>query len=206
MDQLINNRNPNDNFTVTEDEQVSSVDELPETARIMMGLPSSDNGDHFRYMRIHRYGANFAVGRLPDMNSYQMTIGDGFIGCHLIHRRNGPHCNEIIRAFYQQDYAIDTLENIAFMGVVNAETAPLVMNVHYPSRGIEFATVEADENPQVWSHGTPEYQEILGTAIGKTVAYFVLSCFQRGTRPISRILTWSEDNSLCMVFEIGRTG
>ncbi|KAJ5135526.1 uncharacterized protein N7515_004804 [Penicillium bovifimosum] len=196
MQDLIDNGDPDNDWEVVENTFVNSVADLPEAARIMMGLPTSDDGAHFRHMRIKR----------KDLDCYEMTTGEAFIACHLIFRYSGPHCNEVTNALYEQDFRIESLRNVAFIQVVNPETAPLVTGVLYPRRGMRFAYGVADQEPQVWLHGTPEYQEILGTEIGKTVAYLVLSCFQRGTRPISRIITCSDSgDSLCMVFEIGYT-
>lgn len=38
--------------------------------------------------------------------------------------------------------------------------------------------------------GTPEFQQILGTRVGKTVAYIILNSFDPGTRKIARIAMW----------------
>ncbi|KAJ5135527.1 uncharacterized protein N7515_004805 [Penicillium bovifimosum] len=213
MQELINNQNPDNNWEVIEDTFVSSVVHLPETGRILMRLPSSDDGAHFRHMSIKREAADETI--LTDMECessqrdiYEMTIGNGFIAGHTLCRRNGPHCNEIMRAFYEQDFGLETLKYVAFTEVINAETAPLVVHAHYPRRGLRFETVAAGKKHQIWPHGTREFQEILGTEIGKTVAYLLLCCFERGTRRISQIRTWSVNSgfSLCIVFEIGKAG
>ncbi|KAJ5135525.1 uncharacterized protein N7515_004803 [Penicillium bovifimosum] len=203
-----------DNWTLRDSRFVPSVSDLPETARIMMGLPSPDNGAQLRHMRIERHGgrdaqASRAQVRMPRYNSHSVTTGDGFIVCHRMFRWDGPWWNEIARAFYEVDFPIGALKYVAFMEIVNEQTAPLVVGVHYPRRGIRFATMGVDEPDQVWLHGSREYQEILGTALGKSVAYLILSCFQRGTKRISRILTWNTpvafSPSLGMLFEIENT-
>jgi len=55
---------------------------------------------------------------------------------------------------------------------------------------------------RTWEYGTDEYQALLGTQIGKISASFVLGAFPRGTRRISRVVTWINDSLLYMRFDI----
>ncbi|KAJ5549589.1 hypothetical protein N7513_006823 [Penicillium frequentans] len=55
---------------------------------------------------------------------------------------------------------------------------------------------------RTWNHDTDEYQALLGTQIGKISASLVLGAFTRGTRRISRVVTWINDSLLYMRFDI----
>jgi hypothetical protein len=210
MNQLIHNSNPADNWNVVENSAVSYVADLREDERRMMGLPSADNGElNFRHLQLDKVGTDETLpnrNRQPLWNNYTMTIGKGFIACHSMFRWDGPMWNEMARAFYEYDFAMPTLKYVCIMNIINEQTAPLVKGVLYPRRGIRFSTMANDQPHLVWAHGTPEYQEILGTAIGKAVCYLLLSSFSRGTRRISRILTWGvRGTNMYMLFEIEDT-
>ncbi|KAJ5561760.1 hypothetical protein N7535_003779 [Penicillium sp. DV-2018c] len=185
VQQLINN-----NEWDTDIRPIDYVPGFPETEHRRLGLPSSNDGANFR---------------MP-FNKYEMTIGEGFIASHGMFRWDGPRWNEIARAcyLYKNDFAIESLRYVIFTQVINEHTEPLVTEVLYPRRGMEFgSTTKIDPHPQVWRRGTPEYQEILGTPLGKAVAYLVLSSFQRGTKRISQIRTFCYScPELCMIFEI----
>ncbi|KAJ5183846.1 hypothetical protein N7492_001462 [Penicillium capsulatum] len=61
--------------------------------------------------------------------------------------------------------------------------------------------------PQTWPRGSDEYDALLGSQIGKVVAYLVLGGFERGTRRIARIMTWpAERRRLMMRFDIEIAG
>ncbi|KAJ5561758.1 hypothetical protein N7535_003781 [Penicillium sp. DV-2018c] len=171
----------------------NSVSGLPDTEQRRMGLPTSDNGASLREPRMQ-------------FNNYKMTIGEGVIASSMMFRWDGPRWNELARAMYIEgaNFPIETLRYVTFVQVINEQTEPLVRYILYPRRGMEFgAATEIDPHPQVWLHGTPEYQEMLGSPLGKAVAYLVLASFQRGTRRISRIRTFSyPGHTLCMTFEI----
>ncbi|KAJ5576905.1 hypothetical protein N7535_003831 [Penicillium sp. DV-2018c] len=173
-----------------------SVHELPETERVEMRLPGPEHGAQFQHMELEQHGTSRRQReRKNPINQYKMTIGEGFIASHLMYRGDGPHWNEIARAFYRDaDFRIETLRYVTLTSVVNDETAPLVMGVLYPRRSIRFGTMTVGYPTQVWPHGTREYQEILGTQLGKAVAYLILSSFPRGTRRISQVRTWSHSD------------
>lgn len=91
----------------------------------------------------------------------------------------GPWISEVCMAAYQMHFPLFTLRHIFIANLNEKETK-------------EFATerLKLEMDPKAFKSGTPEFQQILGTRIGKTVAYIVLNSFDRGTRKISKISMW----------------
>ncbi|KAJ5137536.1 hypothetical protein N7526_003769 [Penicillium atrosanguineum] len=113
--------------------------------------------------------------------------GPGVIFLEVLESKKGfPHISDITLAFYKRDFPIDTLKYIFVCIVVQPETLNFVRDLLYPANSIPWP----NDKPQAWSLGTPEYEALLGTRIGKMVAYTVLGGFNRGTRRIKQILSW----------------
>lgn len=88
-----------------------------------------------------------------------------------------------------------------FIDIGNEETGPYIRHELYPRFGVGW--LQAGEvNCMVFRHGSAEYQELLGTKLGKAVACLVLSSFPRGTMQITRIVTWCDSTTPQMRFEI----
>lgn len=94
------------------------------------------------------------------------------------------HMSEVSLAFYETDYLIDTLGHVIITNVVNEDTI-FFLSGELHGDHLEFS----DDWWRTWECGTPEYDALLGTRIGKMVAYMVLGGFERGTKRISRINT-----------------
>ncbi|OQE39821.1 hypothetical protein PENCOP_c006G07069 [Penicillium coprophilum] len=116
-------------------------------------------------------------------------------------RLDGPQWSQIAQAHYQDFFDIDSLKYVFRMTVVNEETHTFVDKVLYPRYGLELA---GDSQLRTWLYDTDEYQEIMGTPLGKAVGALVLGAFTRGTRRISQILTWQYDGDLQMRFDISQ--
>ncbi|KAJ5673921.1 hypothetical protein N7462_009360 [Penicillium macrosclerotiorum] len=109
-----------------------------------------------------------------------------------------PYISEISLAVYARDYERNTLRSVFIDNAVNVQTGDLIRNVinsNWPAN-----------RSQLWLMGSQEYEEILGTRLGKVVAYIVLGAYPRGTHVISRIETWSvlPHGILQMRFDINR--
>ncbi|CAG8221760.1 unnamed protein product [Penicillium salamii] len=119
--------------------------------------------------------------------------------------KNGHHWNEIATTLYEDHLkeSITTLKHVIFMNVVNPQTFGYCRDVLYPRKGVAWATAGGKPCLKL-ERGTPEYEEILGTQLGKSVACLVISGFPRGTKRIRRVVTWTaaENNHLYVRFEI----
>jgi hypothetical protein len=114
----------------------------------------------------------------------------GFIGPEVIiiedidrHSENAPHMSEVSLAMYQADYLIDTLRHVVLTHVVEEDTLNVLKSELHRN------VVCSDTWWRSWEYGTPEYDALMGTRIGKLVAYMVLGGFRRGSKRISRINT-----------------
>ncbi|CAG8426010.1 unnamed protein product [Penicillium salamii] len=133
------------------------------------------------------------------MNTWRQDTGLGAIFARDILRRFGAYWGEVCQAQYTIDNPIETLKYVFVINCVNEETWPYVMDLYY-RKNLSY------DDPLfpavVWQWDSPEYQEILGTTIGRGVARLVLGSFPRGTRRIHRILTWTHNAQLQLRFEI----
>lgn len=164
-------------------------------------------GDTLRYTRImNRIRDPQAVMRHGHnaYNDFIHAVGRGFFIAINIYRFDGPQWCEVARAMYEIDYPIDTLETVLFDNIANQETAGLLLNDIYPKtfRDPQPLVDAGDEMHLTFEYGTPRYQQILGTQLGKSVAILLLSSFPRGTMRIARFITRIADPALNMRVEI----
>lgn len=99
-----------------------------------------------------------------------------------------PHSSEIAKAVYENDFDISELRYVFVVDVQNEQTKHYVETQLYTLD--ENGWVVRETAVKIWDYGTPQYQSLLGTRIGKMLAYLVLGAFPRGTRRIARIATW----------------
>ncbi|KAJ5569896.1 uncharacterized protein N7459_009326 [Penicillium hispanicum] len=116
--------------------------------------------------------------------------GPGVIVISDMNRPEGstaPPIAQVSQAFYERDFDLGLLKVVFMLYVVNDETLEFIRetlytqlnNISWPGGG-----------RRSWDFGTPEYDALLGTRLGKLAAYLLLGAFNRGTRRISRIITW----------------
>lgn len=91
----------------------------------------------------------------------------------------GPFISQICKAVYEAHFPLDTLRYVMVTKVSNEETKPFINS-----------QLNLGTEPLTWESDTPEFQAVLGTRIGKIVAYFILGAFERGTKNIARITMW----------------
>ncbi|CAI7634289.1 unnamed protein product [Penicillium pancosmium] len=100
-----------------------------------------------------------------------------------------PPISEVAKALYENSFALDGLKHIFVHNIHNYETRncleKYILPNHHP--GARFR-LESDA--------------ILGSRIGKVVAYFVLGAFERGTRRIERIVFFQDKNGRHLRFDL----
>ncbi|KAI2787893.1 hypothetical protein POX_f08275 [Penicillium oxalicum] len=112
-------------------------------------------------------------------NIWRGRVAPGVIFIEDIERRNfGPWSSELTQLAYETLGPLFTLRTIFVTNVVNTSTRPVAEQIW------------KDTSTNVCVYGTREYQMLLGTRIGKTIAYFILGAFGQGSRRISRIVIW----------------
>lgn len=108
---------------------------------------------------------------------------------------NAPPMSEITLALFKHLFDVDDLRYIFVYTVINPETVGFIQTQLYSEdNGLAWAVSESDvylDNPETWEDGTPEYDALLGTRIGRLISYIVLGGFERGSVRIARVVTWS---------------
>lgn len=132
------------------------------------------------------------VDLFHDFTRFKALVGPGVIWIADIarNRKNGPPISEVSLAFYRK-YFSQELRYVFVDGVINVKTKGLIIDELYPSIGVEWLPDHCDEHtPTIWEFGTPGYDAILGSPIGRLVAFIVLGGFPRGTHRIRKIVIW----------------
>lgn len=139
--------------------------------------------------------------RSYEFNSFLMMSWRAFVGPRVLiieemHRSDTrmPYVSEVSLAVYGSDYLLDTLRHVIITSVVNQETLSCL------STQVHSNVYWSDDWWRTWEHGTPEYDTLLGTPVGKMVASMVLGGFPRGTKKISCINTVSNWDGLTAHF------
>ncbi|KAJ5972412.1 uncharacterized protein N7479_002330 [Penicillium vulpinum] len=182
----------------TIDESYFTVEPMALEGGDVESMNIARGGPRYRYTHIRRDPGPNSL----DANEFEHRVARGVLVAERLSREDGPHWNEIARAQYLLDFNLLTLRHVLFTDIGNDQTAPYIRHELYPRRfGIEWSEAR-DVDCMVFKHGSAEYQELLGTKLGKGVACLILSSFPRGTMKITRIVTWSNATLPQMRFEI----
>lgn len=104
----------------------------------------------------------------------------------------GPHISQISQVLYEQDFPLEELRHVFVRDVMNQNTSDFITSTLYPFGNSDPSILSWPVyQPRSCEHGTPEYDALLGTTLGRMIAYLVLGAFQRGSRRIQRIVIWS---------------
>ncbi|KAJ5779134.1 hypothetical protein N7457_006854 [Penicillium paradoxum] len=137
-----------------------------------------------------------------DGNAYVHRTTRGVLVAESIFRDDGLHWNEVAQAVYESNYRMNTLNYIVFLDIMNEETGPYIRYELYPNLlGILWSHAR-DHPAMIFEHGEEQYQELLGTRLGRAAASLVLGAYPRGTVRIARIVTWANATSPQMRFEL----
>lgn len=140
----------------------------------------------------------FGLGSMS--NGFEHIVGPGVLVATSIFRHDCVQWNVVARAVYEWDHPISTLRHIMFEMIVNSETAPYIRRVAYVRNGRDFSTSRNEPCLKI-ERGTREYEELLGTKLGRATAILLISCFPRGTVRIARAVAWN-DGTTELRFEI----
>ncbi|KAJ5998313.1 hypothetical protein N7451_006123 [Penicillium sp. IBT 35674x] len=153
-------------------------------------------GEFYHHIDIE---APFATGKFK----FEAYIGENLVILEDIVRGDHPHISEISQALYQIRFSMDSLRYIMVSDIINTDTVGFAEPNLY-GENVNDDPYFYNEYPGVrtWEYDTDEYQALLGTQIGKISASFILGAFTRGTRQISRVVTWINDSLLYMQFDI----
>lgn len=158
---------------------------------VQAGPTSRDYNNLFHYLGLAQQTSDHMESQYMNFDlmstvvSWRGFIGPGVIIIENIHRSTGymHQISDVTLAFYKSFHDINTLRHVVVDNVVNEDTLDFLY-------GQLHANIQhSEEWWRTWEYGTPEYEALLGTRMGKTIAYIVLGGLPRGTRRISRIST-----------------
>ena len=197
--------------TLTIEEMIDKTQQVPWKIQesYFIAEPMALEGGDVESMNIDRGGPRYRYTHLRrdpgpntfETNEFEHRVTRGVIIAERIYREDGPHWNEVARAQYLLDYNLNTLRHVVFTDIGNEETGPYIRHEIYPRLGVRWSQAR-DVECMKFEHGSAEYQELLGTKLGKAVACLILSSFPRGTMKITRIATWCNSTAPQMRFEI----
>lgn len=163
-------------------------DDLAQQA-VQLGLPADDDPENDDMYQVYRIDCLRLI-------TWHGLIGPGVIALDNIERppsSSAPVISEITQALYKRHFAMESVKHIFVTTIVNTETLSFISKRLYSAtNGLSWEKEGegVDATPRTWEHGTAEYDALLGTRIGKTIAYLVLGAFERGTRRVARIASW----------------
>lgn len=134
-----------------------------------------------------------------EISTWEGLIAPGVLIVEEIKRTKGLYMSEVCQAIYQNHFPIDTLKYVYMLDVCNNDTRSFVRDELYTEyNGLAWP----DQQIRDWVSGTPEFEALLGTKLGQTVAHLVLGAFKRGTRRISRVRIYDSFEALQLQFAI----
>lgn len=134
-----------------------------------------------------------------EISTWEGLIAPGVLIVEEIKRTKGVYMSEVCQAIYENHFPIDTLKYVYLLDVCNKDTRLFVRDELYTEyNGLAWP----DEQIRDWVSGTPEFEALLGTKLGQTVAHLVLGAFKRGTRRISRVRIYDSFEALQLQFAI----
>ncbi|KAJ5120892.1 uncharacterized protein N7515_010280 [Penicillium bovifimosum] len=156
--------------------------------------------EQYRYTELDLFGVDKEGYR--GYSQYGHFVGPGVFIAEGLSRHTGPHWSDIVLAQYTYDHDVNTLRHLYYVDVTSEQTLPLVRDVLYPRHNLDWPVNYIDSAVcHTWEYGTREYQEILGTQLGKAAACVVLGAWDRGTHRIARIVTEVERERMNMRFD-----
>lgn len=129
-----------------------------------------------------------------DYSDYIIQVGPGVIVSQLSSRFLGPHWSDVALAVYNQ-YETAPLKYVFRVDITNEVVERLISEEIYSvPTGLEWP----DSIRREWKVGTGEYQALLGSPLGRGVVALVLRGYDRGTKLISCISTFSDEHKVSM--------
>ncbi|KAJ5176477.1 uncharacterized protein N7482_002354 [Penicillium canariense] len=101
-----------------------------------------------------------------------------------------PHASDVTLTLFTVHHSLQNLRFVFIDHVVNPQTLTYVTQVLFPYETWPPMV------PQLWVPGTREFEELMGTRIGRFVGALVLGAFDRGTARIAGIVTYSSNAAI----------
>ncbi|KAJ5628847.1 hypothetical protein N7490_011075 [Penicillium lividum] len=132
----------------------------------------------------------------PQRNAWEAVVGENILNTDYMYRYRGErgfHSADVFTAIYRYYFPMNSLKSVIFNTVLNKSTLRQVQRLYTHFNLFPTTTVplrDAWLEHITWPYGSSEYRALLGSHMGRTVAYLVLAAFPRGSHRISQIVTW----------------
>ncbi|OGE57138.1 hypothetical protein PENARI_c002G08139 [Penicillium arizonense] len=118
-------------------------------------------------------------------------IGPGVMIIECIRRENdstAPWISELTKAIYENYSSLSDLRYVFLTDVQNEDTVECITTICHTHR----LPYPSDDDHGTWPTGvwmppSPEFNALLGTRLGKVVAYFILGAYGQGVKRIAKI-------------------
>ncbi|KAJ5775309.1 uncharacterized protein N7511_000320 [Penicillium nucicola] len=153
-----------------------------------LGLPVE--GDIENQESVYRY-VSFVSNQLESA-MWVGKVGPGMMIIDVIMRDLGssvPWISELTKALYERFFPLSGLRCVLITDVQNVDTVKCVRKICETHELEHPRTVMDDaEWPEgIWTFPSPEFHALLGSRLGKVVAYFILGAYGQGVKRVSRI-------------------
>ena len=129
-----------------------------------------------------------------DYSDYIIQVGPGVIVSQLSSRFRGPHWSDVALAVYKQ-YERVPLKYVFRVDITNETVERLVSEkIYSPTTGLRWP----DSIRREWQFDSSEYRALLGTPLGRGVVALVLRGYDRGSKLVSSISTFSDAHHVSM--------
>jgi hypothetical protein len=152
-----------------------------------LGLPvetSVEDADSvYQFLSLHK-------NELPWAH-WSGRIGPGVIIIECIRREDdstAPWISELTKAIYEKHSSLSDLRYVFLTDVQNEDTVECITTICDAHRLPYPSDDDQGKWPTgVWVPPSPEFNALLGTRLGKVVAYFILGAYGRGVKRIAKI-------------------
>lgn len=107
-------------------------------------------------------------------------------------RSTAPHISEFTKAAYEMDFPLESLKYVFVTDISETDTVQCIRNELCKSEGLPYPFSEQG----IWDPRLREFDALLGTKMGKTVAAFILCAWGQGVKRIARIVIFYDGEYL----------
>lgn len=141
----------------------------------------------------------------PSMSTlWTGRIGSGVMFIELMEKEkkeNPPWISDLTKAVYELNFPMDGLKHVFVCDVANDDTITCIQR-------LRKSNINPHQKFHTWESSSAEFIPLLGTRIGKSIAYFILCAYGQGVKSISRITAIYGTNhdggvSINMRFDVG---
>lgn len=143
-----------------------------------------------------KWNIRYNPARLGEQSTFFVGLtGPGVIDIQMMGRQShDPHISDICATLYSRHQrGMESLKHIYASNIINTQTGTYLYHLY---------NKPDPPHTMLHEHGSKEYYEIMGTRIGRTVAYIVLSGLDQGSHYIKCIISYVMDRRVSLRFDL----